>query len=81
MPMIKRARSGKIEETMDKNSTKPSDKKREVLADIKLDTPETPEMEWSDVVIKDVLDVPTTVDASIDVDLEEDDGDEIAVRV
>jgi hypothetical protein len=65
MAIIKRARTGQIEETMDK------------------DTPITePNLTWSsDVVIKDVLDVPTKSPSDISIDLDEDDEDEIAVRV
>ena len=61
MSMIKRAKSGQIEETIDK---------------------ENGDFKWnSDVVIKDVLDVPTTAQSNIDINLDEDDEDEIAVRV
>ena len=64
--MEKRAKSGQIEQMIDK------DGKETTLKDLN--------MEWSDVVIKDVLDVPEGSPASIDVDLEADDEDEIAVR-
>lgn len=61
MSMIKRAKSGQIEETIDK---------------------ENGDFKWnSEVVIKDVLDVPTTAQSNIDINLDEDDEDEIAVRV
>jgi len=39
-------------------------------------------IEWApDVVIKDVLDVPTSKESQIDIDLDADDDNEIAVRV
>ena len=53
MSMIKRAKSGQIEETIDK---------------------ENGDFKWnSEVVIKDVLDVPTTAQSNIDINLDEDD--------
>ena len=67
MSMIKRAKTGEIEELAGK------DIESEQLA---------PVMEWApDVVIKDVLDVPTSKESIIDINLDEDDEDEIAVRV
>lgn len=67
MPMIKRARTGEIEELAGK--------------DIEQVQPSTG-IEWApDVVIKDVLDVPTSKEAQIDIDLDVDDDNEIAVRV
>jgi len=67
MPMIKRARTGEIEELAGKN-IEPST--------------ESPNIEWApDVVIKDVLDVPTVKENQIDINLDEDDEDEISVRV
>jgi hypothetical protein len=67
MSMIKRAHSGEIEE----------------LAGEGIVPEQTaPAMEWApDVVIKDVLDVPTSKESNIDINLDEDDEDEIAVRV
>ena len=66
MAMIKRA-NGQIEEFVDANTK--TDEKQVKLA-------------WSDdIVIKDVLEVPTTSPTSLDVDLDEQDEDEIAVRV
>lgn len=68
MAMIKRAKSGKIEETTDKNVKVAS-------------TEKTPKLSWvDDVLIKDVLEVPTGAEINIDVDLDEDDEDAIAVR-
>ena len=67
MAMQKRAKSGQIEQMIDEQG------KETTLRDLN--------MEWSDVVIKDVLDVPTRNPHSIDVDLDSDDEDEIAVRV
>ena len=61
MSMIKRAKSGQIEETIDKDNG---------------------DFKWnSDVVIKDILDVPTVNQSSIDINLDEEEDDEIAVRV
>ncbi len=65
--MIKRARTGEIEELAGKD-IEPGQN--------------IPSIEWApDVVIKDVLDVPTTKENHIDINLDEDDEDEIAVRV
>jgi hypothetical protein len=70
MTMIKRARrSGKIEEIVDSNT----DVNKEALEDFNL--------QWNDVTIKDVLEVPTIPSANIDVDLDDDDDDPIAIRV
>jgi hypothetical protein len=67
MSMIKRAKTGEIEELAGEG--------------IASEQP-TPVMEWApDVVIKDVLDVPTSKESNIDINLDEDDADEIAVRV
>ena len=61
MAMIKRAKSGQIEETIDKDNG---------------------DFKWnSDVVIKDILDVPTTHQNNIDINLDDEEDDEIAVRV
>jgi hypothetical protein len=65
MAMIKQGKSGKI---------------KQVIVDDVEHTP-APDLQWSDVVIKDVLDVPTRTEHVLDVDLDETDGDEIAVRV
>ena len=62
--MIKRAKSGHIEEMT--TATK------EVTAGTE---------RQDDIVIKDLLEVPTMPQANIDVNLDEDDGDEIAIRV
>jgi hypothetical protein len=67
MPMIKRAKTGKIEEMVD-NSTE------------KVVKPEL-NFQWADMQIKDVLEVPTTSSHTLDVNLDEEDGDEIAVKV
>jgi hypothetical protein len=65
MAMIKRAHGGKIEEMVDKNT------------DIK----DQPNLTWSnEILIKDVLDVPTNHPHNIDVDLNDDD-DETVVAV
>lgn len=65
MAMIKQGKSGKI---------------KQVIVDDVEHAP-APDLQWSDVVIKDVLDVPTRTEHVLDVDLDETDGDEIAVRV
>ena len=70
MSMIKRAKSGKIKEVVDNRT-----KKVEAIEEI------DPNYTWGSVVIRDVLDVPSGYE-SIDVDLDDDDGDDIiAVRV
>lgn len=69
MAMIKRAKSGQIEEMTDKNVRVASTEEK------------TTKLSWvDDVLIKDVLDVPTGSETNIDVDLDEDDDDVIAVR-
>lgn len=73
MAMIKRAVTGKIKESMNKDSSK-----SETLENINHDPQD---IVWNDVVIKDVLNVPTISPHNIDVDLDEEDGDEIAIRV
>lgn len=66
MAMIKRATTGQIEEMIVDGEVKE----------------QAPNIEWNtDVLIKDVLEVPTRSETKIDVDLESDDEDEIAVRV
>jgi hypothetical protein len=67
MAMIKRAKTGQIKEMID-NTTE-----QVVEPDLNL--------RWADVQIKDVLDVPTNSSHVLDVDLDEEDGDEIAVKV
>lgn len=63
--MIKRAKTGQIKELVD-NETEQV----------------TPQIQWNDDIrIKDVLEVPLVKESNIDVDLDEEDGDEIAVRV
>ena len=69
MSMIKRAKTGKIEEMVDKNTKTASSKKDEIG------------LEWPDAQIKDILEVPVNLQTSFDVNLDEDDGDDIAVRV
>ena len=72
MAMIKKGRrsTGTITESIDKN------------AHTEYTEPGEIKIPWSnDVVIKDVLNVPLTKEADISVDLDEDDEDEIAVRV
>lgn len=64
MSMIKRAKTGKIEEVAEKTTP---------LAELNIEMNGTP--------IKDLLDIPVTSSALIDVDLDSEDGDEIAVRV
>jgi len=65
MAMIKRAK-GTIEEMVDKNTELKTDQ---------------PNLTWSnDILIKDVLDVPVNTPHNIDVDLEEDDEDVVAVK-
>jgi len=67
MSMIKRARTGEIEELAGKDI-------QPEQSDLGID--------WApDVVIKDVLDVPTSKESNIDINLDADDEDEIAVRV
>ena len=67
--MIKRAKSGKIEEMVDRD--------RPVV-----ERADGPDLTWSNqVLIKDVLEVPTISPGNIDIDLDEQNGDEIAVRV
>ncbi len=68
MPMIKRAKSGQINEMVDKDNA----------------TETNVNLAWSDEdKSKDsvLLEVPTTKEYNIDVDLEEDDPDTIAVRI
>ena len=66
MTMIKRDK-GSIEEVVDKDTPVSSNE---------------PNLTWSnDVLIKDVLDVPLTKEVDISINLDEDDEDEIAVRV
>ena len=68
MTMIRRAKSGRIEEVTDKNIKTAS-------------APEEPDLNWSsEVVIKDVLDVPLTGPANIDLDLDAEEDDEIDIR-
>lgn len=66
MAFIKRAKSGTINQVIDEQG------KESTLKELN--------MNWSDVVIKDVLDVPTRSPGSIDVDLDEEDDDIIAIR-
>ena len=66
MAMTKRAKSGQIEQMINNEG------KETTLKDLN--------MEWSQVVIKDVLDVPTQSPHSIDVDLDAEDENEIAVK-
>ena len=75
--MIKRAKSGRIDEIGE-----PSSKKVTASAQ-KLTSDRTEEMKWTWAEeIKDVLSVPQRADANIDVDLDEpQDEEEIAVRV
>jgi hypothetical protein len=68
MPMIKRAKSGQIDEMVDKKTATPT---RVSLA-------WSDEQETKDSVL---LEVPTTKEYNIDVDLDEDDPDSIAVRI
>jgi hypothetical protein len=66
MAMIKKGKTGHIEESYNPE----------------VDHKDQPNIEWSnEVVIKDILEVPTTSVSVIDVDLDEEDNDEIAVRV
>jgi hypothetical protein len=64
MAMIKRAKSGRIDEVAEQTTP---------LSQLNIEINKQP--------IKDILDVPTNSSATIDVNLDEDDGDEIAVRV
>ena len=65
MSMTKHGKSGSIEEVVEDGVTK-----------------EVPNIEWSDnIIIRDVLEVPTRSEVKIDVNLDEDEGDEFAVRV
>ena len=65
--MVKRAKSGEITNLSES-------KGREVTAGV------APDLEWAPV-IKDVLDVPVNPQHDISIDLDEEDTDEIAVRV
>lgn len=67
MAMIKRAKSGQIEEMVNKEN--------------KVVTAAEINSAWPDAQIKDVLEVPVTSEHILDIDLDEQDGDEIAVRV
>lgn len=64
--MIKRAKSGKIEDMMDKDTEQP----------VKSDS----NFQWADMQIKDVLDVPATSSHILDVNLDDMDEEEIEVK-
>jgi hypothetical protein len=69
MAMIKRAISGQIKEMTDQHTKTAS-------------TDSESRLSWvDDILIKDVLVVPTRKEEDIDVNLDEDDEDAIAVRI
>ena len=65
--MIKRGASGHIEELVEDGQAKEQ---------------VSPDIQWNtEILIKDVLVVPTRSETAVDLDLDEEEEDEIAVRV